>query len=79
MGTGPLSVQFTGTSNLAPVSILWTFGDGAQDTTSLTPTHVYAAVTNNTQYDVTLTVRTGSDDTCASTESKRNYVMVKKP
>ncbi len=77
-GDGPYTVSFTGSSTGTPVSWTWTFGDGYSDTgPSLSSvSHTYAHPSNNTQYDVSLTVNTG--DLCATTLTKNNYVFVKK-
>lgn len=69
------SVTFTGSSTPAPTSWLWTFGDGATDSTSWpTVSHAY---TSRGKFTVTLTLRTSDDDlTCATTITKTEYVQV---
>lgn len=71
------SVTFTGTSNPAPTSWLWTFGDNSTDSTSWpTVSHSWSS---KGKFTVTLTIRTTSDTkdlTCATTITKTEYVQV---
>ncbi len=69
------TVTFTGTSNPAPTSWLWTFGDGATNATNW-PT-VSHAWSSKGKFTVTLTLRTSDSDlTCATTITKTEYVQV---
>jgi Flp pilus assembly protein TadG len=72
-GKPPLFVTFTGSSNLVPTSVTWTFGDGTESTT-----WPFAINTYSTKglYDVSLTVRTGASVACATTLVKANFVHV---
>ena len=75
-GNAPVTVTFTGAPAVAvpPGSYRWTFGDGTEATGTLTPQHTY---TQKGNYDVTLTIATGSSTQCAVTVSKNNYIKVK--
>lgn len=68
----PLTVTFIGTSDQTPTSVLWTFGDGAQDTSWPSTIHTY---TVRDKFTVTLTVRTGDSISCATTLTHQNYVQ----
>ncbi|TAJ45024.1 hypothetical protein CUJ86_04700 [Methanofollis fontis] len=61
-GVAPLTVQFTDTSDGAPTSWEWSFGDGAASTAQH-PIHTYTAAGN---YTVSLSVNGGAD-TCTHT------------
>jgi PKD repeat protein len=55
---GPTNVVFTDESAGA-TSWEWNFGDGSPVSTLQNPTHTYAAVSQSTQYDVTLKINGG--------------------
>lgn len=77
-GSSSLSVTFTGTSSVTPISWQWNFGDGTNATGAGTPisaTHTYTKVGNGTNwFDVTLTVNIGA--TCSTTITDKNYIKV---
>ena len=68
MGDAPMTVQFTGSSNMTPNNWIWSFGDG--DSASVqNPTHDY---TSAGVFDVSLTVQT---DTDTITQFRSNYIV----
>ena len=70
VGCAPLTVDFADSSTGDVLSYLWSFGDGAPDTTIQSPTHIYNIPGT---YTVSLTV----SDTCGSdTETKTGYIVV---
>jgi uncharacterized repeat protein (TIGR01451 family) len=70
MGSAPLTVLFTDTSNISnPTSWLWDFGDGSTST-SQNPSHTY---TQTGAFDVSLRV-THADG--ISIEEKQGYILV---
>ncbi|HEX5591596.1 MAG TPA: PKD domain-containing protein [Candidatus Limnocylindrales bacterium] len=70
-GDGPLTVSFVGTSTDTPTSVVWTFGDGATDSSgSLAVSHTYTtAGTYTVRLDVTAPSGSG-------TVTKSNYITV---
>ena len=70
-GEVPLKVTFTDTSAYSGTEYLWDFGDGS-NSTSENPTHTYQRVG---QYDVSLTVKNGTD---YRTRNKYEYINVTK-
>ena len=69
-GNKPLTVAFTGTSTVAPTTVLWTFGDGQTSNAGLNVSHQYL---NAGTYSVTLAVTTGSGN---ASRTKSNYITV---
>ena len=69
-GDKPLTVAFTGTSSLAPTSVLWTFGDGATSASGLVVSHVYSVAGS---YTVRLDIVTSSGN---ATVTKTSYITV---
>ena len=72
-GVYPLSVQFTDTSNYAPTSWEWDFGDGTPPVQAQNPVHVY---TTPGIYSVNLTASNVAGE---DTLSRQEYIVVEPP
>lgn len=71
-GTGPLTVNFTGSNSTdpenQPLNYLWNFGDATPNSTSPNPAHLFNATPGiPTTYTVTLTVTDNASQTSTTT------------
>ena len=69
-GDKPLTVAFSGSSTVAPISVLWTFGDGQTSSAGLAVSHSY---TTAGIYTVKLTVTTVNGP---GSLTRSNYITV---
>ena len=74
-GYGPLTVQFTDSTENTPTSWSWNFGDGNTSSTQ-NPEHIYQTVSAPTSYTVTLIASSAFG---VSTSIQTNYISVSEP